>query len=439
MKPTSAAIREWCSPLAERSREHIHRAAAKIVAAKQRGGKVVVVIGSGPNIHEGVTTLVAHLMHKGVVDGVITSSAVVAHEMAGTLDRVKRVKVSADNEFGLDQRILGRGGIFEVTLLGEAQRKMLEREESNGWELYDRVMASCGDVIIKAAGNMAWPVGLRTESLAREIEVLARQAATTVEYIAGLGADPRTMIGAGARLGLPVVVSVPQLIGGGEVGLAIGDAVPITRRCQLVAEMLRAADVIVESAIALAQEIHDGPFELYTGHGIWSAWRHKPTYSLEHKSLIRIDLDPNLETAWLLERQESSVQRAVDQGRPKAKLTGMPFRMEMSGFARLEGSIPITGDIGVVWPALAAQVEEELGLDLDFVSAPQESPEGQLLRAWIADEIQFVDRSSMHEALRSLVQDKSSPAISSGRYAQQDAREVTSNDRDATGVGTTFS
>ena len=33
----------------------------------------MVVTGSGPNIHEGVTTLIAELMHKGVIDGVITS------------------------------------------------------------------------------------------------------------------------------------------------------------------------------------------------------------------------------------------------------------------------------------------------------------------------------------------------------------------------------
>ncbi len=55
------------------------------------GGKVAVVVGSGPNLHEGVTTLIAELIRLGVVDGVTTSSAVVAHEMAGTLDRVKRV------------------------------------------------------------------------------------------------------------------------------------------------------------------------------------------------------------------------------------------------------------------------------------------------------------------------------------------------------------
>jgi len=39
------------------------KAVEQIVAAKRRGGSVVAVTGSGPNIHEGVTTLIAELMH----------------------------------------------------------------------------------------------------------------------------------------------------------------------------------------------------------------------------------------------------------------------------------------------------------------------------------------------------------------------------------------
>ncbi len=403
MKPERKSIRERFARLSETSREHTASAVQKIIQAKQRGGKIVVVTGSGPNIHEGVTTLLAELMHKGIVDGIITSSAVVAHEMGGALDRVKRVKITEEGQFGLDNGILPLGGIFEVTLLSDGARAALEDWTKQNWELYDSMMAAEGSVIIKAAGNMAWPVGPRTEALAREAEVLARQAATTVEHIAGLGADARTMIGAGARLGLPVLVSVPQLVGGGDVGLAIGDAVSITRRCQLIAETLRSADVIIESAIALSQEIHDGPFELHTGHGIWSAWQHRPTFSLEHKSLIRIDLDPNLEAAWNMERQNNKVQGAVDKGLPKTKLTGMPFRMEMSGFARLHGSIPVTGDIGVVWPVVADEVAEALGIELEFNSAPQESPEGQRMREWIADEIRFVDREMMFDQARELL------------------------------------
>ncbi len=418
MKPERSLIRGLSARLSAASRDHTTLAVQKIVQAKQRGGKVVVATGSGPNIHEGVTTLLAELMHKRIVDGIITSSAVVAHEMAGTLDRVKRVKITREGQFGLDNAILPRGGVFEVTVLSDGERAALEDWTRQNWELYDCVMAAEGSVIIKAAGNMAWPSGPRIEALAREAEVLARQAATTVEHIAGLGADERTMIGAGARLGLPVLVSVPQLVGGGDVGLAIGDAVSITRRCQLIADTLRGADVVVESAIALAQEIHDGPFELHTGHGIWSAWQHRPTFSLEHKSLIRIDLDPNLEAAWNLERQDSKVQDAVDKGLPKTKLTGMPFRMEMSGFARLHGSIPITGDIGVVWPVVADEVAEALGIELEFNSAPQECPDGQRMREWIANEIRFVDREAMFDQARALLQSQSVTQPVGGRGAE---------------------
>ena len=61
------------------ARERVNAAVDRIVAAKERGGRVAVVTGSGPNVHEGVTTLIAELMRVGVVDGVTTSSAVIAH------------------------------------------------------------------------------------------------------------------------------------------------------------------------------------------------------------------------------------------------------------------------------------------------------------------------------------------------------------------------
>jgi hypothetical protein len=161
--------------------------------------------------------------------------------------------------------------------------------------------------------------------------------------------------------------------------------------------------VIVESAIALSQEIHDGPYETYTGHGIWSGWQRNYTYSLEGRTIVRIDLDPNLELAWLQEREGSHVQEAVDRGLPKTKLTGIPFRMEMSGFARLEGSLPVTADIGVAWPIMASYLEERLAIDLDFVPAPQESPEGKEIRDWIVDHVRPVDESRMRKAARKWV------------------------------------
>jgi hypothetical protein len=92
------------------------------------------------------------------------------------------------------------------------------------------------------------------------------------------------------------------------------------------------------------------------------------------------------------------VQEAIDKGLPKTKRTGMPFRMEMSGFARLEGSIPVTGDIGAIWPLMVCAVEEELGMRLDFVCAPQETDDGKRMRDWIVEEVAYIDRRGMYEA-----------------------------------------
>ncbi len=400
IRPEKTRIAEWEASLTPLTRRHLHLAADKIAEAKERGRGVTVVTGSGPNIHEGITTLIAELICKGIVDGVLTSSAVVAHEMAGTLDRVKRVVASQHPELKLPSALLPRGGVFEITAMTDEDEAAIRREWPTGWDLYDRIKKLDGSVIIKAAGNMAWPMGPRMESLAREAEILARQCGLPLETIVGFGADSNTMIGAGALHGRPVLVSIPQLVGGGAVGLAIGDAISTTRRARLVAETLSQADVIIESAIALSQEIHDGPFELYTGHGIWSGWQGDFTYSLEGKSIVRIDLDPSLEQAWQQQRESAQVQLAVDKGLPKTKLTGIPFRMEMSGFARLEGSLPVTADIGRAWPVLASHIEDRLGIKLDFLPAPQETPEGRAMREWITDTVEIVNRDCMYKAAR---------------------------------------
>jgi len=378
--------------------DRVATAVDRIVAAKERGGNVVVVTGSGPNVHEGVTTLVAELMRVGVVDGVTTSSAVVAHEMAGVLDRVKRVEGKA---LGLPAKILPRGGSFELTLLDDEMMEEIAGEVSVDRALVDRLREAPGEEIIKAAGNLGYPMGLRAERIAQEIRALARARGATFEEIAGLGADERTMIGIGASRDLPVLVTIPQLIGGGAVGLAIGDSITVTERTARLARLLEGAEVIVESAVALTQEIHDGPFETYTGHGLWAAWQEQPTFSLEGKTLVRIDLDPALEKVWQAERQESGVQEAVDRGLPKTKVFGVPFRMEMSGFARLEGSVAVTGDIGVVWPIMAGRLADRLGLTLEFMSYPQESDLGRAMREWIVSHIRPLDRRRMLEAVTS--------------------------------------
>ncbi len=396
----STYLRELRGELDQTLRERLDNVVDGMVRTKEGGGKIVVVTGSGPNIHEGATTLLAELVTRGVVDGIITSSAVIAHEMAGSLDKVKRVD---GRSIGIESEVLPRGEVFEVTLMEKDSLALIKEEIVVDTGLIEKVLNMPGEVIIKAAGNMAYPMGLRTERLAGEVESLAQSCGETFEYIAGLGADPRTMIGAGARMHVPVAVSVPQLIGGGMVGLSIGDSIFFKRRSAIVASLLAEASVIIESGIALSQEIHDGPFETYTGHGIWSAWEGLHTFSLRDKTLVRIDLDPNLEKVWEIEKNEGEVQQSVDRGLPKTKTFKVPFRMEMSGFARLEGSIPLIGDLGVLWPLLAEGVGKKLHIKLDFISYPQESERGKEMRNWIVDNVNILDRRMMFQKAHALM------------------------------------
>jgi hypothetical protein len=394
-------VQKMYDGLSPEVRKRVEEAAGRVAAAKERGGSVVAVLGSGPNLHEGVTCLVAELIHKGIIDGVSTSSAVINHEMAGTLEKVKRIKgVSA----GFEPERLPSDGMMEVSIVSQRRLAAFAREMVLDLKLYRRLLEAEGNVIIKVAGNMAYPTGFRTERLAREVLAMAKRAGLPFERIVGCGADPHTMIGAGAAAGKPVLVTVPQLIGGGEVGLAIGDSITISERCQRVARLLAGADVIIESAVALSQEIHDGPFERFTGHGIWADWEGSWTYSLKRKTLIRIDLDPNLENAWLRERDSGIVSGSVDKGLPKTKVMGVPFRMEMSGFARLPGSLPIVGDIGEIWPILALKVADRLGVNLDFMSYKQSLPAGVAMREWIVKRVEPIDRSRMYAGANALME-----------------------------------
>jgi hypothetical protein len=68
----------------------------------------------------------------------------------------------------------------------------------------------------------------------------------------------------------------------------------------------------------------------------------------------------------------------------------------MSGFARLENSIPIIGDIGIIWPVLAYLIEQKLDIKLDFISYPQQSREGQEMRKWIVDNILPVKKDKLY-------------------------------------------
>jgi len=392
-------IENMFNNLPSKAQVRLKRAKNWIVNAKEKGGKVVAVVGSGPNLHEGVTTLLAELIHKGIIDGVSTSSAVINHEMAGTLEKVKRFDGVA---FGFEREKLPSDGFFEVSILSNTELEEFQREIPIDIALYQKMRQAKGDNIIKVAGNMAYPTGLRTERLARDVLAMAKRCGVPFEQMAGYGADRLTMIGAGAEHNTPVLVTVPQLIGGGEVGLAVGDSLSLSERCYRIAHLLDSADVIIESALALSQEVHDGPFERFTGHGVWADWEGGWTYSLADKKIVRIDLDPNLEKAWMQERKSKMVTDAVHRGLPKTKLMRIPFRMEMSGFARIPGSLPIVGDIGEIWPLLATMVADALDVKLDFMSYKQSLPAGEKVREWIVKHVQPVNRERMYAAAREL-------------------------------------
>lgn len=394
MHQSKQIIEQLYEGIPDSTKTHLDEAIKRIIDAKKNGKKIVVVTGSGPNLHEGVTTLIAELIHKEIIDGVTTSSAIIAHEMAGVLDEVKRVD---GKKLGFSKDILPNGDIFEVSLMKSHIKEEISKEMLLDESLIDKLMNEDGKIIIKAAGNMAYPMGLRTEILAKEIQHLAKSKGIPFESVAGAGADRKTMLGAGHEHNVPVLVTVPQLVGGGMTGIAIADSISIAERSVRIAHMLGEADVIIESAVALTQEIHDGPFETHTGHGIWSKWEGTPTFSLEGKSLIRIDADSNLKKAWDLEKNSGTVQEAIDKGLPKTKVMDIPFRMEMSGFARLKKSIPVVGDIGVIWPVIALRIEEELNIQLDFISYPQQTEEGQKMRRWIVEHIDPVKKDKLYD------------------------------------------
>ena len=394
-----ALVEELYQALPQETKEFLATAIASVVDVKKHGGKVATVIGSGPNLHEGVTTLIATLIHAGLVDGVTTSSAVISHEMGGTLDRVKRLDADQLGEDMVPSAVRPRGNIFEITELTEEEWARVRSEMPLDEKLVSACQAADGKVIIKAAGNMAYPIGYFNETVATEVMTAAQTLGESFEYVAGLGSDPRTMIGAGAIKNVPVLVSVPQLIGGGQVGLCISDSIPVSQRCKRIAKMLSDADVIIESAVALTQEIHDGPFETYTGHGIWAWMNGLPTYSLKDKTLIRFDLDDNLKRSWDLNKNSELIQKAINEGLPKTKLTKIPFRMEMSAFTRLEKSIPVIGDIGALWPVFVSRICDELGVELDFTSAPQNTDECAAMRSWIVDNVKPFSLAKMRKVL----------------------------------------
>ena len=392
-------LAELASKLDRTSQVRLGRAVRTWTAVKEQGGKVVVATGSGPNLHEGVTAQVAELVRLGLVDGVLTSSAVAGHEMAGSLEMVRRI---AGERLGMDQANLPADGRTEVSLLPPGRLEILEKDiELDRGRLRD-MLAAPGPNIIKVAGNLAYPTGLWVERMAQKLTPLCQKKNRPLEWAAGMGAHELTMLGACARKGVPCLVTVPQLVGGGRVGMALGDSISVSERSRRVADLLGSADLIIESGVALTQEIHDGPLELHTGHGMWSLHDGKKCFSLADKAIVRIDLDPQLERVWAMQRRKNAVGKAIDQGLPKAVSMAAPFRMEMSGFARVAGSLPITADLGAVWPLLAARTAKSLGVNLGFLCYKQGTPRGEELRRFLVEEITPFDPGRAVEALEGI-------------------------------------
>src|SRR6056297_2023530 len=111
--------------LEEPNKSWVDQSIKKIVEIKKNNGNVVVVTGSGPNIHEGVTTLIAELIDKNIIDGVTTSSAVINHEMAGALEKVHRVD---GTKLDFPEEKLPLDKLVEASIITEEQLEMIKKE-----------------------------------------------------------------------------------------------------------------------------------------------------------------------------------------------------------------------------------------------------------------------------------------------------------------------
>ena len=149
MKNNNEIVENLYDDLNSSVRESVDSAIDSITDVLKNRGKVAVVTGSGPNLHEGVTTLIAEMINKDILHGVTTSSAVIAHEMGGVLDEVKRVN---GLKMGLNPKILPRGDIFEITVMSEESLELLKKE-------------MIIDALKKTRGNQTRAAGLLDTSL----------------------------------------------------------------------------------------------------------------------------------------------------------------------------------------------------------------------------------------------------------------------------------
>ena len=366
-------IEEYYRSFSPELQHAVGDATERIIQVKQEGGQVAVLLEGSLNVHEGVTTLVAEMMYKGIIDAVLTSAAVVNHEMSGVLDRVKRVPW---HNLAGHANLVPRDGLFEVTLLSPELMEQIGQEVDIDISFYRALLSAPGDVVVREAGHRAYPGGLRTEVMAREVGELARKCGVPFEQVVGYGADSMTMIGAGARIGLPVLVTIPNLVKGGAVGLAVGDSIALWERARRIGRVVAGVELIIESGAARREDVLGGPFETSAGQGLWTGWQGGWTYSEEGKAVLRINPEE---------------RAGVDDGAGPATVPGW-----------VEGR-PLAGDIGKIWPVLAVRVADALGIELAFMSYSRSSPEGENVRQWIVHNILPTDKQGILRGVAGLM------------------------------------
>lgn len=344
-------------------------AAREIVRVKREGRRVAVILEDRLNVIEGVTILVAELMSRGVIDAVLTSAAIVNHEMSGVLDRVKQVRW---RDVAGRPDLIPRDGLFEVTLLSAEVMEQIRQDVDVDISFYRALLSAPGDVVVQAAGGRAYPGGFRTDVVARNIGTWAKKAGVPFEQMVGYGADSMTMIGAGARLGLPVLVTVPNLMDGGSVGLAAGDSIPLSERACRIGRVVDGTALVIESAASRAGDVYGGPFETFTGEGLWTGWQGGWTYCDGGRTVLRI--------------------------RPADGTAEGPETADRPSVAARPGENELVGDIGKIWAVLAVRVADALGMELAFMNYSPSSPEGEKVCQWIVNNILPADGKLIRRA-----------------------------------------
>ena len=86
--------------------------------------------------------------------------------MAGTLDKVNRVDWK---ELVIDEKLLFRGSAFEFTIIDSDILNQISNEIVIDCCLIKKRAKIPGWIIIEAAGNLGYPMGLRIERIAAEI------------------------------------------------------------------------------------------------------------------------------------------------------------------------------------------------------------------------------------------------------------------------------